>query len=111
MQWFPSSQQRGSKSLFSKLQLHGIQETEKYFYGISKTCKYCNKETLKHSYNGIFLPLAEDRGKCVSSSDPDSEFFPFNQPGCSLLIFLICEPSKRKRIRREEVKRRRKRSS
>ena len=75
---------------------HSSQETENYFYGISKTCKYCNKETLKYSYNGIFLPSAENRGKCVSSSDPDSEFFSFNQPGCSLLIFLICEPSKRK---------------
>jgi len=46
---------------------------------------------------GIFLPSAENRGKCVSSSDSDSEFFSFNQPGCRLLIFLISEPPKRKR--------------
>ena len=53
----------------------------------------------------IFLPTVENRGKCLGSSDSDSEFFPFNQPGCSLLNVVTCEQSKRKRKRREEVKR------
>ena len=37
----------------------------------------------------ILFPSDENRGECVSSSDSDSEFFPFNQPGCRVLFFLF----------------------